>query len=124
MSGSIEVVGVYEVPDASDAVLIEIVAEDPPRAVNVGAFTQEEPGQPDGSWQVPWMERWLHESGQEIASEPFEPPPDHLTTSRLVFFLHHVTPDRPLLTPAGPVALPPKTRLPSRLAGVEYEPVD
>ena len=70
------------------------------------------------------MEQWLDESGENIVSEPFDPPPDNLASSRLVFFLHHVALERPLLTHAGPVALPAKADLPPRLAGVEYEPVD
>lgn len=124
MPSSLEVVGVYDVPGAPDALLIEVIAQDSPEELDVGAFTQEEPGQPEDNWQAPWMEQWLDESGENIVSEPFDPPPDSLTSSRLVFFLHHVALDRPLLTPAGPVALPAKTDLPPRLAGVEYEPVD
>lgn len=124
MPSSIEVVGVYDVPEAPDALLIEVIAQDSPEELDVGAFTQEGPGQPQDSWQAPWMERWLDESGENIVSEPFDPPPDNLASSRLVFFLHYVALDRPLLTLAGPVPLPAKTDLPPRLAGVEYEPVD
>ena len=124
MPSPIEVVGVYDVPDAPDALLIEVASQDAPDELDVGEFTQEEPGQPRENWQAPWMEQWLDVSGDNIASEPFEPPPDDLASSRLVFFLHYVALDRPLLTPAGPVPLPAKTDLPQRLAGVEYEPVD
>jgi hypothetical protein len=41
-----------------------------------------------------------------------------------VFFLHHLSFDRPLLTPAGPVERPAPTLAPPRLAGIGYEPVD
>ena len=69
------------------------------------------------------MEQWLDVSGDNIASEPFEPPPDDLASSRLVFFLHYVA----LPSAADPGRACPVAReahLPQRLAGVEYEPVD
>jgi hypothetical protein len=124
MTSRIEVVGVYEIPDAPHAVLIEIAVDTRPDDLDLGAFTQEEPGQPRENWQAPWMEQWLNESGERIVSEPFDPPPDNLTSSRVVFFLHYVSFDRPLITPAGEVALPAKAPLPPRLSAVEYEPVD
>lgn len=124
MPSEIAVVGVYELPDAPDALLIEVASPDSPDDLDVAAFTQEEPGQPEDNWQVPWMEQWLDPSGDSIVSEPFDPPPDNLASSRLVFFLHYVVLDRPLRTPAGPIALPAPTDLPPRLAGIEYEPVD
>ena len=59
MADAVEVVGVYEVPDAPDAHLIELRSPTPPEDLDVGEFTQEEPGQPRENWQTPWMERWL-----------------------------------------------------------------
>jgi hypothetical protein len=70
------------------------------------------------------MEQWLDENGENIVTEPFDPPPENVAASRLVFFLHYVALDRPLITPAGEVPLPPPVQLPSRLEGVEYDPVD
>ena len=124
MADSVEVVGVYEVPDAPDAHLVEVRSATPPDALDVGEFTQEQPEQPHEDWQAPWMERWLDPSGEQVLTEEFDPPPDGLSESRLVFFLHDLSFDRPLLTPAGPVELPAPTPAPSRLAGVGYEPVD
>jgi hypothetical protein len=124
MTNPVEVVGVYEVPDAPDALLIEVVAAELPKELDLGGFTQEDPGQPVDNWQVPWMEQWLDETGEHIVGEPFDPPPDDLASSRVVFFLHFVALDRPLMTPTGSVVLPKPAPLPSRLAGVEYEPVD
>jgi hypothetical protein len=124
MAEAVEVVGVYEVPDAPDAYLVEVRSATPPEDLDVGGFTQEEQGQPRENWQAPWMERWLDASGEQVLTEEFDPPPEGLSESRLVFFLHYLSFDRPLLTPTGPVELPAPTAAPSRLAGVEYEPVD
>ena len=121
---TVEVVGVYEVPDAPDAHLIELRVAIPPGQLDVAAFTQEAPGEPRDNWQVPWMERWLDAAGERLLTEAFDPPPDGLSESRLVFFLHFLSFDRPLLTPAGPVELAPPARLPDRLAAADYEPVD
>jgi hypothetical protein len=120
----IQVVGVYEVEGAVDAWLIEVRATTPPEQLEVGAFTQEDPDQPRDNWQAPWMERWLDPGGDEALTEEFDPPPEGLADSRLVFFLHFVAFDRPLLTPTGPVELPAPSLLPERLAGIRYEPVD
>jgi hypothetical protein len=124
MPTDVEVIGTYEVPTAENALLIEVAAAVAPSELDVGAFTQEEPGQPRENWQAPWMEQWLDESGENILTEPFDAPPENLTTSRLVFFLHYVALDRPLVTPAGEVPLPAPLQLPSRLQAVEYDPVD
>ena len=83
----------------ADALLIEVAAGGAPSELDLGGFTQEEPGRPRDDWQVPWMEQWLDESG-------------------------YVAPNRPLITPAGPIELPQPAPLPARLAGVQYEPVD
>ena len=114
----------YEVPAAPDAHLIELHVAIPPEQLDVGAFTQEAPGEPRDNWQVPWMERWLDAAGERLLTEAFDPPPDGLSESRLVFFLHFLSFDRPLLTQAGPVELTPPAPLPDRLAAADYEPVD
>jgi hypothetical protein len=124
MAEAVELVGVYEVPNAPHAHLVEVRSATPPEDLDVGEFTQEEPGQPRENWQAPWMERWLDPSGERVLTEEFDPPPDGLPQSRLVFFLHYLSFDRPLLTPAGSLELPAPTAAPSRLAVVGYEPVD
>lgn len=120
----IEVIGVYAVPDSADAHLVEVRSDAPPSELDVGAFTQEDPAQPRESWQAPWMERWLDPNGEAILTDEFDPPPRGLAESRLVFFMHFLSFDRPLLTPTGPVDLPSPTPLPPRLSDASYEPVD
>ncbi len=124
MNPLIEVVGVYVVPDAADARLVEVVADLPPHDLDLGLFTQEEPSQPRENWQAPWMEQWLDETGERVLTEPFDSPPEGLDKSRVVFFLHYLSPDRPLITPEGEVPLPPPSLMPARLSDVEYEAVD
>jgi hypothetical protein len=124
MDGSVEVVGVYEMPNAPHAHLVEVRSPTPPEDLDLGEFTQEEPGQPRDNWQAPWMERWLDPTGELVLTEEFDPPPGGLSESRLVFFLHHLSFDWPLLTPSGSLELPAPTAAPPRLAGVGYEPVD
>jgi hypothetical protein len=124
MADAVEIVGIYEVADAADAHLLEVRSVTPPNELHLDALTQEDPGHPRENWQAPWMERWLDPSGEQVLTEAFDPPPEGLCESRLVFFLHFLSFDRPLLTPAGPVELPALIPLPPRLASIEYEPVD
>jgi hypothetical protein len=120
----VEVVGVYEVPGAADAHLVVVSTGVAPPELDIGAFTQEQPGEPRENWQAPWLERYLDPDGARVLTEAFDPPPEGLTSTRVVFFMHFLDLDRPLLTPEGPVDLPAPTELPDRLAAVEYEPVD
>lgn len=117
-------IGLYRVLDAADTYLFEVRSSRPPRELHLEAFTQEDPGQPREAWQAPWMERWLDPTGERILTEEFAPPPRGLTESRLVFYLHFVSLDRPLLTPIGSATLPTPTEVPDRLFAVRYRPVD
>jgi hypothetical protein len=65
--------------------------------------TQQVPGVPRESWQVPYDERPLDEPG------------------RWAFFFHCLDLAKPLLTPAGPVTLPAPSPTPERLRTIEYE---
>jgi hypothetical protein len=87
------------------AALFLIEAEITPPAADFdwSGVTQEVPGEPRSSWQVPYDERQLTESG------------------RWAFFFHRLDLERPLLTPAGPVTLPAPSPAPQRLRTVEYE---
>ncbi|HSV40616.1 MAG TPA: hypothetical protein VLI04_17770 [Nocardioidaceae bacterium] len=120
----VEVIGVHRVPDVPDAYLLEIRSARPPDELHLEAFTQEYPEQPRETWQAPWMERWLDPSGERVLTDEFAAPPAGLTESRLVFFLHFPSFDRPLLTPMGPAPLPVPTDIPDRLSAVHYRPVD
>lgn len=125
MSASVNVVGVYGVPEEPDVYLVEVVVDRRPSEVDVGAFTQEEPGSPREDWQVPWMEHYPNADGTELAAEVFEVPDDDAAPTRLAFFLRFLAFDRPLITPFGELELPAPQPMPGRLVGkVEFEPVD
>jgi hypothetical protein len=125
VSASVEVVGVYGVPGEPVVHLVEVVVDRRPSEVDVGAFTQEEPGSPREDWQVPWMEHYLNADGTRLAAEVFEVPDDDVGPTRLAFFLHFLAFDRSLITPFGEVELPAPRSMPGRLVGkVEFEPVD
>lgn len=100
----VEVVGVYDVPDAPEpCYLIEMVV---PSGANVGDITQVDPDQPESNWQVPWDERVLSTDGKN---------------ERVAFFFHYLNPHIPLTTPWGEMDIPQPTPRPERLASVEYE---
>jgi hypothetical protein len=93
------IIGVHSVDAFEPCHLIEVELDVP---IDWGKVTQEVDGQPADNWQVPWDEQRLDDK-------------------RWVFFFHYLQFDRPLLTPEGPIPVPPKTPLPERLSGIEYE---
>jgi hypothetical protein len=121
---SIQVVGVYPVPEAPEPChLIEVVVSDS-RGFDVGDFVQPDPDQPEENWQTSWDERAMKPSGDSAITESFELSgrPELLEGDvRLVFFMHYLDPTRPLSTPFGTVELPEPTERPQRLSAIEYE---
>src|SRR5688572_4981561 len=101
---SIEIVGVYPVPEAPEPVhLIEVVVRDSP-GFDPAAFVQPDPDQPEENWQTAYDERALKESGDSPITDSFElsDRPDLLEGDvRLVFFMHYLDLARPLMTPFG-----------------------
>lgn len=83
--------------------LIEVEITPPAADFDWSAVTQEVPGEPRTSWQVPYHERPLAESGH------------------WAFFFHLLDLQRPLMTPAGPVTLPAPSPAPEWLRTVDYE---
>ena len=51
---SVSVIGIYKVPDHEDVALVEVGVDKPPSAVDVGEFTQQDPGPDQANWQVPY----------------------------------------------------------------------
>jgi hypothetical protein len=90
--------------------LIEIAITPLPPTFDVGGITQEEAGLARASWQVPFDEKWLDQSGiEEVAA------PEAGSLARFAFFFHLTQLDKPLITPLGSFALPPVTPMPDRL---------
>jgi hypothetical protein len=94
--------GVHPVRAPEPCHLIEADVPDG-HAFDWGKVTQENPTQPRSNWQVAYDEQPLDAAGR-----------------RWAFFFHYLDPTRPLLTPAGPVTLPPPTPRPAHLNGIEY----
>lgn len=103
---TIEVVGVYPVDALEPCHLLEIIVRGVEGEIDFSKFTQECPGEPRSNWQVPWDEQILSHSSGEV---------------RAVFFLHYLDFEQPLLTPYGPVRLPPPSLKPSLLRNIEYD---
>jgi hypothetical protein len=69
---SVDVVGVYPVPEASEPVhLIELLVLDSP-GFDPAKFVQPDLDEPEENWQVAYDERALNESGDVPITESFE----------------------------------------------------
>ena len=127
---SVSVIGVYTVPDHEDVALVEVGVDRRPSMVDVGQFTQQDPGVDQANWQVPYDERYLNSDGTHEIGERWaigwDPQPGVVepATTRLVFFFHFLDSSRPLIGPDGEVRLPTPMAMPARLAFVEYEQPD
>jgi hypothetical protein len=101
-----KVIGVHAIEADEPVHLIELLVEGDTDEFDIGEVTQETPGQPKSNWQVPYDERVLEESEQ---------------LTRFAFFFHFLDFERPLLTPAGSLSVPPASKIPVHLKDIEYE---
>ena len=102
MANRARVVGIYSIAAAEPVHLVELEIEGSVEYFDFGEITQEMPGQPRNNWQAAYDERQV---GQ----------------NRFAFFFHDPDPANPLLSPAGPLVLPPESPVPEYLLGIEYE---
>lgn len=95
-------------------VLIELAIADRERHMYIGDFGQTASGDQLGpNDEVAYGEVFLNSHGDERAAVYYE---DLQGDSiRLAFFLHNYKPQRPILTPYGPIAPPLLTPMPMRL---------
>ncbi len=103
MASRARVVGVHRIVADEPVHLVEIDIEGSADGFDFGEITQDVPGQPPSNWQTAYDER---EVGQ----------------NRFAFFFHYLDTTNPLLSPAGPLSLPPESPVPEHLQGIEYEP--
>jgi hypothetical protein len=102
--------------ELSGAVLVEAMVTDRDERFRVDDFSQ-----PDSD-QAPYAEVFLSADGCEVIAELSDIPRG--STLRVAFFIHFLSPLRPLNTSYGAVALPKFTRMPQRLSSIiRYEPV-
>ena len=118
----IDVLGIYPVEAPEPCHVVELMIRGHVGVLDVGAFTQERPGQPPSNWQVAWDERVLSADGTKDLLGQF---PNKIESDgsplRLAFFFHYLDFDRPLITPAGELALQAPEEKPDRLAFLNYE---
>jgi hypothetical protein len=121
----IEPIGVYPVEAKEPVHLLEVWVRNADGVFDMGGVTQEVPEQPRSNWQAPYSEHVLSAAGDEALTEEFgaaDKPDLWKGDMRLAFFFHYLDLERPLLTPFGPVQLPPASELPDRLSMIRYEP--
>ena len=120
----VEIVGVYAVKRSPKVKLIECIIDCPPSQVDVSKFIHPIDNMPKSSWQTAYDEHYLNENGTEIIGGFCDIPTDILFT-RLVFFLHFVNLENPLLSQFGKLRLPTASSMPDRLKNlIKHVPVD
>ena len=88
--------------------------------LDLRAVTQEASGEPGSTWQTPSGEYLLDDAGARGRPLDEEEVTALTAPARVAFFFHFLRPDRPLLTPIGPVTLPPASARPDRLRFLRY----
>ena len=106
MATQARIIGVHPVEADEPVHLVELLVDGDADDFDIGEVTQEVAGQPKSNWQAPYDERVLDESDGKI---------------RYAFFFHYLDFEKPLLTPAGSVAIPKPTKQPAHLKDIEYE---
>jgi hypothetical protein len=103
----VKVVGVYPIEAQEPVHLVEIsIVGGAVGAFDLGDVTQERADTPRMNWQAPYDDRVISETDG---------------SARVVFFFHYLDLNKPLLTPAGALALPTPKKMPPRLQDIVYE---
>ena len=119
----IEVIGVYPVEAPEPCHLIELVISDPADGFDLAGITQESPGTTRDNLQVPYDERYLSDTGETVLDQQEPGRGPTVDAARVVFFFHYLELSRPLLSPLGPLELPPPSARPARLDFTTYLPL-
>ena len=101
-----KIIGAHPVKADEPVFQIELLIQGDINEFDIGDITQEIFGQPKSDWQVPYDERIIEASPQNV---------------RYAFFFHYLDFNKPLLTPAGEIPLPNATKRPAHLQGIEYQ---
>lgn len=125
VNGSVDVVGVYSVPENKEVSLVEMLVHARPSDIDVSRFTQEAPSQPRDNWQVAYDEHYLNGEGDSLLGDFLSPPEDDRARTRLTFYFYFLDPLRPLITPFGEVRLPKRVPMPDCLRRItRFEEAD
>jgi hypothetical protein len=126
MAPRVEIIGVHPVEAADPCYLVELWVRGSEVLFDLGEFTQEESGQPQSNWQVPYDEKILDHSGTRILADPWKMRSKDVDVwrgdVRIAFFFHYLKAGQPMRTPFGTVATPDPTRMPERLSIMTYDP--
>lgn len=115
----ISLIGIYPIDAPEPCHLLELQISDALGEIDLSEVTQPVQDQPRENWQVPFDEVWLTPSGDAEVSGAFCQPRGR--ELRLAFYFHHLSTSAPLLTPCGPIDIPPETAKPSRLSFLQYD---
>jgi hypothetical protein len=111
---------VEEAPDPCHLIELQLEPDHPGETLDLRGITQGADGAPGHGWQTPSEEHLLITTGDAGHPLDLEEAVAVRAPARVAFFFHFLRLDRPLLTPAGPVTLPPVSPRPPRLAFVVY----
>ncbi len=115
----------YTVDGQTDVHLIELDIKAKYTDIDIGEFTQQQEEFDRLDWQIPWDEKYLNDLGIEIIGDWLDAPKNLTETTRLIFFLHLIDFDKPLLTPFGNLVLKRPESIPYRLTTIiKYERPD
>ena len=122
----VQIIGVHPVKTDDICHLIELVVKDLNGPIDMCQFTQPVDGQPQSSWQVPYMDQFLNKDGTEIIGDVMYHGNDYpnlwVGDVRFAFFIYFLDFEKPLQTPFGPVNLSKPSKMPKRLKMVEFIP--
>jgi hypothetical protein len=102
MVNRVRVLGVHPIVADEPVYLVELEIEGGDDGFDFGEVAQEVPGEPWDKWQTAYDER-------------------EIGPNRFAFFFHYLDSAKPLLSPAGPLALPPESPIPEHLESIEYD---
>ena len=103
MTKMARIVGIHRVPSDVPVHLVELEVDGNPAEFDLSEITQEAPGLRRSDWQAIYEEQKTGEN-------------------RIAFFFHFLDTGKPLLSSAGPLALPPESPIPGHLQGINYKP--
>jgi len=112
----VRLIGTYQEEQIPDVVLIELAIQDERKNIDFGQITQVIEGKDKMEWQVPWDEKFLDSTGENIIGEPLSPNENGIV--RTVFFFHYINVSQPLLTQYGAISIANPTSMPERLKNI------
>lgn len=121
----IDLIGVYEVEGHPEVHLIEMIIKSSHDEIDIGEFTQKQDEIDRLSWQSPWDEKYLDETGFKVIGDWMNPPNESVNTTRIAFSFHFLVFEKPMITPFGNVFFEEPKDMPDRLSNIiTYESPD